>query len=112
VPDPFGRGILRLVEAPLKISAALLWDVPADGVDGTRHREFLIGRALGHGSIDAIRALRRDLGDAALRDYLERTRGRRVDRRRLRYLEAILDLDHVAVDAWLAEPSRRIWEGR
>jgi hypothetical protein len=69
VPDLLGRGILRLLEAPLKISAAL-------------------------------------------RDHLARTRGRSVDRRRLRYLEAILDLDRAAVDGWLADPSRRIWEGR
>lgn len=112
VPGRLGRGILRLVKPTLQISAALLWDVPADGIDRTRHREFLIGRALAHGSVDAIRALRRDLGDETLCDHLLRTRGRRIDRRRLRYLEAILDLDRGEVDAWLADPARRIWDGR
>lgn len=112
MPGRLGRGILRLVKPSVQISAALLWDVPAERVDGAAHREFLIGRALGHGSVDAIRALRRDLGDTAIRDHLERTRGRKIDRRRLRYFEAILDLDRAAVDSWLADPSRRIWDGR
>jgi len=112
VPGRPGRGILRLVKPSVQISAALLWDVPAGRVDDAAHREFLIGRALGHGSVDAIRMLRRDLGDAALHDNLLRTRGRRIDRRRLRYLEAILDLDHAEVGEWLADPSRRIWDGR
>jgi hypothetical protein len=90
----------------------LLWDVADDAVDRVRHRAFLVGRVLGHGSVDEIRALRRDLGDAELREHLLRSRGRRVDRRRLRYLEAILDLDRAAVDAWLADPARRVWDGR
>lgn len=94
------------------IRAALLWDVDRAGVDTARHLEFLVGRVLGHGSIDDIRALRLRAGDDALRDYLARTRGRRICRRRLRYLAAILDIERAAVDSWIADPARRVWDER
>jgi hypothetical protein len=90
----------------------LLWDVAGEAIDWERHREFLVGRVLGRGSVDDIRGLRRGLGDATLRHHLLRTRGRRVDRRRLRYLEAILGLDRAEVDGWLSDPSRRVWDER
>jgi hypothetical protein len=95
-----------------QLRPTLLWDVAPDAVDPKAHRSFLVGRVLGDGSVDDLCALRRDLGDAPIREYLTRTRGRRVDRRRLRYLEAILDLRRAEVDAWLADPARRIWDGR
>jgi hypothetical protein len=91
---------------------ALLWDVAPGALDGEAHGSFVIGRVLGHGSTEEIRALRRDLGDERLRDYLVHTRGRRVDRRRLRYLEAILGLERGETEAWLADPARRIWDQR
>jgi len=96
--------------APLR--SALLWDLAPTGLDGGEHESFLVGRVLGHGSIDDIRSLRREIGDASIRAYLVRSRGRRVDRRRLRFLEAILDLERAEVDAWLADPSRRVWDER
>ena len=92
--------------------SALLWDVPAGEIDPIAHRDFLVGRVLGAGSVADIRALRRDLGDGALRGYLARTAARRIDRRRVRYLEAILDLDAALVDGWLADPRRRVWDAR
>jgi hypothetical protein len=92
--------------------AALLWDVRADAIDPATHRDFLVGRVLGFGTVDDIRALRRDLGDGALCGYLSRTRARRLDRRRVRYLEAILGLDATCVAVWLADPGRGVWDAR
>lgn len=91
---------------------ALLWDVRADAIDPAAHGDFLVGRVLGAGTVDDIRALRRDLGDDTLCGYLARTRARRLDRRRVRYLEAILALDAADVTAWLADGSRRVWDAR
>lgn len=111
------RGIVRHMSRPstgctAPLRAALLWDVASGAVDGEMHRSFVLGRVLGHGTADEIRALRRDIGDARIRDYLVGTRGRRVDRRRLRYLEAILGLERADVETWLADPARRIWDER
>ena len=117
MPASRARGIVRHMSRPptgcaAPLRPALLWDVAPGALDGEAHGSFIIGRVLGHGSADEIRALRRDLGDARIRGYLERTRGRRVDRRRLRYLEAILGLERAEVETWLADPARRIWDER
>jgi hypothetical protein len=106
------RGILVPMIATARVPKALLWDVSADEIDEEAHRNFLIGRLLGLGSVEDIRTLRRNLGDVALRDYLRRTTARRLDRRRVRYLEAVLDLDPVEVDGWLSDPNRRVWDER
>jgi len=94
------------------IPGALLWDVSPGAIDPAAHGDFLVGRVLAAGSVEDIRALRREAGDEALRAHLRRTRARRVDRRRARYLAAILDLDRAEVDAWLARPERRVWDAR
>ena len=90
----------------------LLWDVHAPDVSWNSHREFIIGRILARGDVEHIRMLGKFVGDEALRAHLRRTRGRAMERKRLRFFENILQLSSREVDDWLADPARRIWDNR
>lgn len=88
----------------------LLWDCEPGSVDVVRHRDFVAGRLMEKGGLDAIRWLRASYGDDALRDYLLRTRGRALGRRRLRFWQVILSVPAPLVDQWLAQPARTVWD--
>ena len=81
----------------------LLWDVAPAQVRLPRHRDFLIGRILARGTWAAVEWLRRELTDAAIAEYLQRTRGRLLSPRQLRFWELVLGLDDDAVSGWIAD---------
>ena len=91
---------------------SLFWDHDFAALDWRRDREFVIGRVLEAGSWDAISWLRREAGDAAISDWIQRHRGRSLSSEQLRFWQLILDLPAESVDLWLQSPERRIWEGR
>jgi len=91
---------------------SLFWDCDFAQLDWQQHRDFVVGRILEAGPWDAVCWLRRELGDDALRDWIERHRGRPLSGEQLRFWQVILDLPAEAVDSWLQSPERRIWEGR
>jgi hypothetical protein len=70
----------------------LFWDVDPATLDPERHEEFIVGRVLVEGDWPAVRALRRAMGDARLATFVRQAGRRRLDRRTLRFLEAVLDL--------------------
>ena len=90
----------------------LFWDQDFAQVDWQRHRDFVIGRILEAGPWDAIGWLRKEVGDDAVREWIERHRGRSLSGEQLRFWQLILDLPAEAVDAWLQSPERKIWERR
>jgi hypothetical protein len=93
------------VPAPEELPSAvrdLLWDVAPAEMRLPRHRDFLIGRILARGTWAAVEWLRRELTDAAIAEYLQRTRGRLSSPRRLRFWELVLGLDDGAVSGWIA----------
>ncbi len=90
----------------------LLWDVESAGVSWERDREFLIDRALSDGSWEAIRLVRREAGDDAIREAIRRTRGRRLAPPQIRFWQLILDLPEDEVARWLTDPARAVWDRR
>jgi hypothetical protein len=92
----------------------LLWDVAPGEVRLPRHRDFLIGRILARGTWAAVDWLRRELSDAAIAEYLERTRGRCLSPRQLRFWELVLGLDDDAVSGWIAHRrgGSKLWDRR
>jgi hypothetical protein len=91
---------------------SLFWDCDFAQLDGQQDREFVIGRILESGSWQAVRWLRREAGDDAIRAWIERHRGRSLGREQLRFWQLLLDLPAETVDAWLRTPERTIWEAR
>ncbi len=89
----------------------LFWDCDFATLDAARQCNFVIGRVLASGPLDAIRWLRRTYGDDMIRDWIIRNRGRQLSSQQVRFWEAIIGLPAEDVQQWFAEPERRLWEG-
>ena len=90
----------------------LFWDQEFANLSWPDDWSSVTARVLSEGESDAIRWIREQLGDARLRDWLRRGSGRALSARQLRYWEIVLDLPEAEVEAWLADPARRVWEER
>jgi len=90
----------------------LFWDVDFAELDWRHHRDFVIGRILEAGPWDAIAWLRNEAGDGAIREWIDRHRGRSLSAEQLRFWQLILNLPAATVDGWLQAPERKIWEHR
>jgi hypothetical protein len=88
------------------------WDHDFARLRWEADRDLIVGRVLAVGDWDAVQWLRRRLGTAALREWLERRRGAGLSPRQLRFWETILGLPRRQVDAWLAQPGRQAWDRR
>jgi hypothetical protein len=97
--------------APL-LPEDLAWDLPAGWTLQRRHQGFAIDRIMARGSLEQIRELRLAVGDEALAARLRETAGRGLPRRRLRLFEVLLVIPRDQVDAWLADPRRKVWDER
>jgi hypothetical protein len=90
----------------------LFWDCDFSQLDWQTHRDFIVRRVLVEGDWDAVCWLRRELGDAGLREWILQHEGRALSPQQLRFWELILDLPKDEVDRWLQADARAIWEGR
>lgn len=90
----------------------LFWDCNLDEVNWDDHHDFIVGRILSAGTFDALRWLRRKVGDEALRGWFNRRHGRELERKQIRFWELILRLSKADVDRWLAERSAVGWDDR
>lgn len=90
----------------------LFWDTDLSAVDLGVHRDFVLGRILSSGTLDALRWARQEFGDEVIRDWIVRHEGRQLSSPQLRFWEVVIGLPAEKVSAWLATPERRIWEGR
>lgn len=91
--------------------APLFWDTDPGGVDPETHRDFVIGRILSVGTLDSIRWARSRYGDDGIREWIVRHQGRQLSGPQLRFWQTVIGLPAEQVNAWLATPERRIWEG-
>lgn len=90
----------------------LFWEYDDGAVSWEHHRDFIIERVLARGDWEAVRWVRAQAGDAALREVLSRTRGRSLSRAQLRFWQLVLDLPEEQVSAWLGSKNREIWDRR
>ena len=91
---------------------ALFWDYDFDALTWEKDRDLITARVLASGGWDTVAWLRARVGDPALREWIERHRGRGLSPRQLRFWELILGLPHHQVNTWLATEEREIWEKR
>jgi hypothetical protein len=82
----------RIPPEVLRESSRLFWDVEPATIDPVTHADFVLGRVLSLGSRGAVRALRTEVGDEALRDFVRRA-PYRLDRRSLRFFQLVLGLE-------------------
>lgn len=88
------------------------WDCDFSALTFSEQPDFIIRRLLQTGSWEAIRWLRAELGDAALRQWLEQHNGAGLQPRQLRLWEVVLDLPHDRVSHWVRAAASQPWEGR
>jgi hypothetical protein len=88
------------------------WEADADGLTWGRRRDYITLRLLGAGDWEAVRWVRERLGDAELRRFLRRRRGRGLSPQQLRYWELAVDLTHEEVTAWIEAARAGAWERR
>src|SRR5262245_17277836 len=91
---------------------SLFWDLDPRELRWERDREQIIGRVLAEGSWDAVKWLRKQAGDDALREWIERHEGRGLTSRQLRFWELIFEFPHRQVDEWLRREGRQVWDRR
>lgn len=91
---------------------ALFWDYAFAKLRWPRDRELIISRVLQSGAWEDVKWLRSKLGDAALRSWIVRRRGRGLTPQQLRYWQLILAIPKRQVDLWLSDPARRVWDRR
>lgn len=92
--------------------SSLFWDCDAGRVDWERDRDFVVGRVLVSGGWAAGRWVRIQLGDAGLRAWIERHKGRGMSPQRLRFWQLVLDLDPSEVSRWIAAHRSDPWGER
>jgi hypothetical protein len=90
----------------------LFWEYDFDTLSWTDDRDLVIGRVLAHGPWPSVKWLWRRVGDDGLREWIEKTCGRSLDRKRLSFWRLILDLPGEQVDRWLEERAENPWENR
>lgn len=96
----------------LKTLESLFWEYDVKDLDLSKDRELIIKRVLSHGSVEDLKWLRRIVGDEEIKRFLLKTKGRGIDRRRLRFYQVIFRLPAAEVDSWLKDPAGKIWDNR
>lgn len=88
------------------------WDYPFSKLSLRTDRDLIIRRVLSSGSWDAVRWLRKKIGDENLKKWLIAHKGRGLSPRQLRFWELILDLPKRQVDAWVRMAKETPWGKR
>ncbi|MBN2146390.1 MAG: hypothetical protein JW726_03335 [Anaerolineales bacterium] len=88
------------------------WDCDFATLTFDEKPDFIICRLLQEGSWEALNWLRAEMGDAALRRWIEQHRGAGLKPRQLRLWEAVLGLSHAKVSLWVNAATTHPWEGR
>jgi len=90
----------------------LFWDYDFRDLNWEKDRDLITARVLASGTWEAVTWVRSRMGDRALRDWIERRRGRGLSPRQLRFWELILGLPRRQVTTWLTAEERKIWGER
>lgn len=90
----------------------LFWDVNFKKVSWERHRDYVIGRILSHGTLRALYWLHKRVNDDELRDWHLRHEGRGLSTKQIRYWQLALGLPDEKVRQWLARPGHVLWANR
>jgi hypothetical protein len=88
------------------------WDYPFSRLSMEEDRDLVIHRILSDGSWDAVRWLRREVGDQELRQWLISHRGRGLTARQLRFWEIVYDLPARQVNEWVRNVRESVWGKR
>jgi hypothetical protein len=90
----------------------LFWDYKFYQLSITKDRDLIVRRVLSNGSWDAVRWLRKRLGDRELREWLINHHGRGLTARQLRFWGVLYDLPARQVNQWVRMAQTGVWGKR
>jgi hypothetical protein len=90
----------------------LFWDYPGRVVSFDTDLELVVRRVAGEGGLREMRLLRARVGDAAIRDVIERTRAKGLSPARIRFWQLLLRLPARRANAWVSAARASIWGSR
>ncbi|HSG43611.1 MAG TPA: hypothetical protein VLA72_10700 [Anaerolineales bacterium] len=88
------------------------WDYPFSRISLGKDRNLIIRRLLSNGSWDAVRWLRKEVGDRELREWLISHQGRGLSPRQLRFWGVLFDLPSRKVNRWVQTAQNGVWGKR
>lgn len=88
------------------------WDYEFSKLSLGKDRDLVIRRILSNGSWDAVRWLRKRLGDQELREWLISHHGRGLTPRQLRFWGLLYDLPTRQVNQWVKTAQSGVWDSR
>jgi len=88
------------------------WDYRFSSISLPDDRNFVIRRILSQGSWEAVRWLRKEIGDIELREWLIAHKGRGLSPRQLRYWELLFNLPSRQVNQWVQIAKNGVWTQR
>ena len=88
------------------------WDYTFSRLSITKDKDLVIRRILSNGSWDAVRWLRKKLGDQELREWLIVHDGRGLTARQLRFWGLLYDLPTRQVNQWVKTAQAGVWGKR
>lgn len=101
-------GIVELPDA----LAYLFWDHDWESVSWEKHSSFIIQRILQAGDWESICWLRRQIGDQAVRSWLEEHEGGGLSSRQLHFWGLILSLQKEDITHWIHKNQSLPWTKR
>lgn len=90
----------------------LFWEYDVSDLNWDEHRDFIARRVLSDGTWEQLCWLREELGDAELRGIIERSEGRDLSPRQLRFWQLVLGIPKPEVDRWIHSAGRQVWDRR
>jgi hypothetical protein len=90
----------------------IFWDYDFRPLRWDKDRDLIMSRILSHGDWQALKWLWSRVDSAILRNWLLTRRGAGLSSRQLRFWELILELPHRAVNGWLKDKGRMVWDRR
>jgi len=88
------------------------WDYTFSRLSITKDKDLVVRRILSNGSWDAVRWLRKKLGDQELREWLIVHSGRGLTARQLRFWGLLYDLPARQVNQWVKTAQSGVWGKR
>jgi len=86
------------------------WEYDLKELDPIADEYLILKKVLMYGSVKDLKNFIGIFGKKKVKDFLLKTKGKGIDKRRLRFYEVIFDLPKREVDHWLKDPIRKIWE--
>lgn len=81
----------------------LFWEYDFNSLTWEQDSDLIITRVLTTGDWEAVRWVRSRIGNDGVRDWIERRRGRGMNKKRLRFWELVLDIPSGIVDEWICD---------